>query len=543
MKNSFTSKFTALTALIAALATAAILATSCAPPKRPGRSGGKPFPEVVLKYNTSESHKAIAEAIQQMWNATLGVNVQIRNEEWKVYLKDLKDLNYSIARAGWNADYSDPNTFMDMWLTGGGNNQTGWSSKWYDERIAAAQKEFDPMKRMAIFKDAEDFLVNKELPILPIYFYVNTNVVKTYVKGMTYNVRDIHLLKSVYIEKNGRPAPPAQQVFTFNNGSEPETLDPHKMTGSVEFNIVQQLFEGLVVNDPETLVPMPGIAEKWEISPDGLTYTFHLRKNAKWSNGDPITAKDFLYSWKRALDPATASDYAYQLYYIKNGKPFNEGKLKDFSKVGVKVIDDYTIQTVLETPTAFWLDLIAFPTLLPVNEKCVAIYRDKWTRPENIVTSGAFNLSKWEYKDKIEMVRNPNYWDSAKVKLQKIVANATDNNESGMRMFKAGETDWVRTVPVPMVSQWNSKPETHHSPLLSTYYYRFNVTKPPFNDPKVRMAFNLAVDKDAICKKILKAGQLPATTFVPPGMPGYTPPKGQPYNPEKAKQLLKEAGY
>lgn len=515
-------------------------------------TGGKPLPKIELLYNTSESHKAIAEAIQDQWHRELGVDLQLVNKEWKVYLKDTKNGKYNVGRAGWIGDYADPNTFLDMWVTGGTNNQTGWGSRDYDNLISAASRELDPKKRMQIFHKAEDLLINDGVPVLPIYFYVNKNVVKEYVKGMHYNLRDLHPLKYVWKEKDGKALPPTGQVFTFNNGAEPESLDPAIMTGSPEFSIAMQLFEGLIVNHPKTLELTPAIATSWDISQDRKVYTFHLRKDALWSNGDPVTAEDFRYSWLRALDPKTASDYAYQLYYIKNGKLFGEGKIKDPNKVGIRTLDDYTLEVTLENPTALFLELVAFHTLLPVNRKCVEEHGDKWTRSENIVTNGPFRMVEWKPKDKIILAKNEKYYDADKIRLQKIIINAIEDNITSMRMFEAGETDWVRTIPIPQADQWKNRPETHIDPFLSVYYYRFNVKKPPFHDKRVRMAFNLATDKETICRSVTKLGETPATHFVPPGIPGYTSPKGRDwdtakkkyvFNPDKARELLVQAGY
>ncbi len=508
-----------------------------------GEEAGKPFPELKLLYNTSEGHKKIAETIKQMWKKELGITVQLDNVEWKTYLKNLQVLDYDIARAGWIGDYNDPNTFLDMFLSYGGNNQTGWKNAQYDALIESAASELDPNKRMAILAEAEDILINKATPIMPIYFYVNQNVVKQKVKGMTYNLRDIHLLKYVWIEKDGRPAPENEQVFRFNNGAEPETLDPGLMTGSTGFNIADQIFEGLIQYDPETLAPMPCIATSWDISDDGLVYTFHLRKDAFWTNGDPVTANDFYFAWKRVLEPVTGAEYAYQIYYLKNAKAYNHKEIDDFSKVGLKVIDDYTLETTLENPTAYWLDLLAFHTLLPVNRKCVEKYGSRWTRPENIVTNGPFKLTEWKPKDRIVMEKWDAYRDAPDVKLKKIIAFSIEDNVTALNMFKADETDWIRTIPLSHTDEVRTWPESHITPFLTTYYYRFNTTHPPLDDPRVRQALNLAVDKAAICKYVLKAGQKPATTFVPPGIPGYKPPKGAEYNPEKARELLREAGF
>ncbi len=523
------------------IAAVALSAPGCTPKKK--MTDGKPFPEIAILYNTSESHKKVAEVIKQMWQDELGIKTQLTNAEWKVYLKTTQSLDYFVSRAGWIGDYDDPNTFLDMWITKGGNNQTGWSDSEYDRLIDAAMKEADEQKRFGILSQAEDILINKGMPIIPIYFYVNQNLVKDYVKGMAYNLRDLHPIKGVYIEKDGKILPPAQQIFKFNNGTEIETLDPALMTGNAEFNIAMQVFEGLVVNDPKTLDPKPGIAHSWDVSPDKKTYTFHLRKNAKWSDGTPVTAGDFLYSWKRAMMPETAAEYAGQFVYVKNAAAFISGKDKDFSKVGIKVIDDYTIVTELENPVAFWLDLVAFHTFLPVNRKCVEKYDVKWTRPENIVTNGPFLLSEWKPKDRMVMVKNPAYYDAANVKLSKAIAFALDDNITGVQMFEAGQTDWVRTIPVTLVDKFKGKSVAHIDPFLSTYYYRLNVTKPPLDDVRVRKALNLAINKKAICEFVTRNGQTPATTFVPPGIKGYTPPKGPGYDPDEARKLLREAGY
>jgi oligopeptide transport system substrate-binding protein len=334
-----------------------------------------------------------------------------------------------------------------------------------------------------------------------------------------------------------------EQYFRFNLSTEPETIDPGLMTGSPEFIMALQLFEGLLVNDPETLVPKPGIAASWEISKDGLVYTFHLRKNAKWSNGDPVTARDFLYSWKRVLEPKTASEYVYQLFYIKNAHAYYEGKIKDFGQVGLETIDDYTLKVTLEHPTAYWLDLVAFHTLLPVNQKCVEKYGDKWTRPENIVTDGAFLLKEWVPKDHMILVKNPNYYDAANVKLKKIMVYTVEDLITQLNMFEAGESDWVNTIPLTHVDKYKNRPEGHFTPFLATYYYRFNVTHPPLDDVRVRNALNLSVNKQELCDYVMKSGQKPATTFVPPGIPGYNSPNGPGYDPDKARTLLKQAGF
>lgn len=333
----------------------------------------------------------------------------------------------------------------------------------------------------------------------------------------------------------------AEKVFRFNNGAEPETIDPALMTGSPEITLAEAMFEGLLGYTPGTLDPEPGVAEKWEISEDGLTYTFHLR-DAKWSNGQPITAEDFIYSWRRALDPKTAAEYAYQLWYIKNAAAFTKGELKDFEQVGVKAPDPKTIVVTLENPTAFFLELVAFPTYFPVNKACVEKFGNRWTRPENIVTNGPFVMKEWRAQDKIVFERNPKYWDAKTVKLDKIVAYAIVDDNTALRRYQTGELDWLRSLPEVQTAKLKDDPEFHKIVSLGTHFYRLNCKKKPFDDPRVRQAFAMAIDRDRICKFVLHGQWDPAETFVPP-MKGYTSPAGLKYDPKKAAALLAEAGY
>ncbi|MGR3220617.1 MAG: peptide ABC transporter substrate-binding protein [Candidatus Anammoxibacter sp.] len=330
--------------------------------------------------------------------------------------------------------------------------------------------------------------------------------------------------------------------FTFVNGPEPETVDPQLATGSVEAGIIGSLFEGLTTYNPSDLSPEPGIAKEWNISDNGLVYTFVLRKSS-WSNNEPLTAHDFVYSWRRALLPETAADYAYQLYYIKNAKPFNEGIINDFMQVGVKAINDYTLQVTLESNTPFFINLTSFPTLLPVNESCIEKHGDNWTRVENIVTNGPFCLEKWNINQYIIMKKNPLYWDADNVTLNKIKSLTVESINTGFNIYEAGNADIISTVPLPLVNILTKRDDYHQSTYLATYFYRFNVNAYPFNDVRVRKAFNLAVNKDSIVKYVTKGGEIPAKTFVPAGMPGYLRPDGLTFDVSKAKKLLADAGY
>jgi len=329
------------------------------------------------------------------------------------------------------------------------------------------------------------------------------------------------------------------------NGAEPETLDPALITGQLEGRLAYALFEGLFSYGPDGK-PIPGVAEKWEISADKKHYTFHLRHDSKWSDGTPLTAQDFVYSWRRALAPETASEYAYQLYYLKNAKAFNEGTLKDFSQVGVKASDDYTLDVELENPTPFFLDLCAFTTLLPVQKACIEKWGDAWTKPGHLIGNGAFKLKDWLINDRVSLEKNPNYWNAANIHTQTMDALPVSSAITALNFFYAGQADAIldkSLVPSSLLDALKTKPFYHAGPFLGTVFLRFNVTRKPFTDPRVRLAFSLAINKQRISDKVTRAGEPVASSIVPPGTGGYQPPAGPQYDPEKARALLAEAGY
>jgi oligopeptide transport system substrate-binding protein len=333
--------------------------------------------------------------------------------------------------------------------------------------------------------------------------------------------------------------------FTFLNGNDPETVDPALITGQLEFRIVDNLFEGLLRYD-ETGSPVPGVAERWETNDDATQYTFYLRDDALWSNGDPVTARDFARSWERALNPATAASYAYQLFYIKNAEAYSSREITDFSEVGVKALDDRTLRVDLANPTPFFLHLAAFPTLRPVHMPTIEMYGDDWVKPENIVTNGPFNMTAWKLYDRIRFERNPLYWDVENVAFQTVDALAVDDPNTIFNYYHSGLADLMldkSSVPVNLIGELQDYPDFHAAPFLGNYFLRFNVTNPPFDDPRVRKAFSLAVDRRRIVEKVTRSGEEPADSLVPPGTAGYQPPEGLTYNPERARELMAEAGY
>lgn len=341
-----------------------------------------------------------------------------------------------------------------------------------------------------------------------------------------------------------RHEPPAD--VTIINNVEPETLDPAIITGQADSRVVEGLFEGLTRWDPKTARPIPGLAERWEISPDGITYTFHLRTNLVWSTGDPIRASDVVYSWIRALSPATASDYAGQLYYVKNGQPFNEGKITDPSLVGVQALDPFTVRVELEHPTAFFLDLCAFQTLYVVPRQTIEKYGDRWLMARPLPSSGPFTLDFWRLNDKIRLRKNPLFWDAAHTQSGIIDLLPVGSPNAALNLYMHGQADivWDRElIPADLIDVLMKRPDFHRFNYLGTYFIRFNVTKKPFDDPRVRQALALAIDKERIVKKITRAGEEVASHLVPDGTANYLPAEGLGYDPALARKLLAEAGY
>ena len=248
------------------------------------------------------------------------------------------------------------------------------------------------------------------------------------------------------------------------NGKEPESLDPAIITGQAEMRVAGSMFEGLARQDPKTGGPVPGLAESWEISPDGRTYTFHLRTNLVWSTGEPITAEDVVYSWIRALDPATASDYAGQLYYLKNGEEFNGGKIKDPTLVGVHALDRYTVRVELNNPTAFFLDLCAFSTLSVVPRQTIEKYGDRWLMARPLPVSGAYELVAWRLNDKIRLRKNPRYWDAANTKTEVIDFLPIVSATTALNLYETGGADivWDKDlVPAELVDVLIKRPDFH----------------------------------------------------------------------------------
>jgi oligopeptide transport system substrate-binding protein len=424
-------------------------------------------------------------------------------------------------------------------------------------------------------------------------------------------------------------------AFVFVNGSEPRTLDPARMTGSPEGRIADALFEGLTQRDPQTLRPVPGVARRWEVSQDGLRYAFELRPEARWSDGRPVTAHDFVYAWRRLLDPALGAEYAYILHAVRHAEALNlhgpaaealrgpvrealaalrraspdgvpaarwqrvaaeqrlaerlggegdallrsllarrsgalsaaeleraeralEGaaaRLRASAEAararfgvdeGVFARGDHTLVVELRAPTPYFLELTAFYPTYPVQRRAVEAAEGDWFLPGKIVSNGPFRLAEWRVGERIRLERSESYWDRDAIRLESADALPIENATTALNLYLSGAVDWLPSpsYPADLVDDLRRRPDFYAAPGAVIYYYRFNCARPPFDDPRVREAFALAVDREALTRDVLRLGQIPAHHVVPPGMPGYRAPNSAlRFDPARARARLAEAGY
>jgi oligopeptide transport system substrate-binding protein len=348
------------------------------------------------------------------------------------------------------------------------------------------------------------------------------------------------------------------------------------MTSLQDGRVAAALFEGLTVIDPRDLKPRPGVADRWTVSDDCRTYAFHLRPEARWSDGRPVTAEDFAWSWRRVLTPATAADYVYMLYPIRGAEAFYKTRLaragdpekretretlarwpdlarlgddEAWARVGIGVADPHELVVELERPTAYFLDLAAFSTYLPVRRDAVERHGGRWTFPPNLVSNGAYRLAEWRFRSRMIWEKNPYYWDAASVALGRIELRVFDQTTTALNAYETGAVDLTTVVPAlaaqPLLRRRDEgrRRDVLYGTNLGTYFYRFNCSRPPLSDARLRRALALAVDRRAVIERAARGGQMPAFVLVPPGLPGYRPPPGLAEDVQEARRLLAEAGY
>ena len=370
------------------------------------------------------------------------------------------------------------------------------------------------------------------------------------------NILSITLIFLIGCSENISPVDAGleQQIYHHGNGSEPQGIDPHIVTGVPEHHILISLCEGLTIPNPNPSGSdgyIPGTAESWSISDDGKEYIFKLNKNAKWSNGDPVTADDFVWSWKRILTASLGSQYPDMLYYLVGAYEYHNGQIDNFDEVGVKALDTHTLKVNLKNPTPFFIGLLSHYSTWPVHKETVLKHGDiddrngEWTRPGNFVCNGPFQLKTWELNNKIVVEKNPHYYDASIVRLNEIHYYPVSNVMTEDRMFRAGQLHLTSSMPTQKCPIYieEKNPNLKIDPYMGTYFYRINTENETLSDVRVRKALAYSIDRQLLVDKVTQCGQIPAYSFTPPGSNGYQPSTEISYDPVLAKQLLAEAGY
>jgi oligopeptide transport system substrate-binding protein len=332
------------------------------------------------------------------------------------------------------------------------------------------------------------------------------------------------------------------KTFRVNLGTEPPSLDWSLATDHVSFNVIANLMVGLTEFD-KNLKPAPVIAKSWELLEGGRKIVFHLRDDVLWSDGKKVRAQDFEYSWKRLLNPKTAAEYAYSLFDLVNAEEYHQGKITDESLVGVKAVDDSTLEVRLKQPASYFLSLTTFEITFPQRQDVVEKFGTRWTDPENIVTNGPFLLASWRHENEIQLKGNPNFF-LGKPAIERVEMFMVNELTTALAMYEQGQLDFIDNHSIPALEKPRlaKAPGFKRVPQLRGDYYGFAIEKKPFNDPRVRKAFAMAIDR-SVLPKLLQGGQQPATSWVPPGMLAHNPKIGVVYNPPEARRLLRESGY
>ena len=343
----------------------------------------------------------------------------------------------------------------------------------------------------------------------------------------------------------------AGNTLQRGNGAEPETLDVHRSSGVPAANIQRDLFEGLVAEAADGS-HIPGVAEIWTLSDDGKVYTFHLRKNAQWSNGDPVTAHDFAFALRRGVDPAVGSNYAFILWPIVNAEDITKGRIEELDRLGVEAVDAHTLKVTLKAPTPYFIGLLTHHQAYPLHRKTLERHGDKWTRAGNLVSNGAYRLAEWVPQSHIRLERNAHYWDAANVRIEAVVFHPTEDESTEVKRFRSGELDVTDDVPTDQIAwvEKNLAEQFRNTAYLGTYYYALNLTRAPFRDrPGLRNALAMTIDREILTGKVTKGGEIPAYAWVPPGVNRYAgakvPWKGlsKAGRLARARELYAEAGY
>jgi oligopeptide transport system substrate-binding protein len=341
-------------------------------------------------------------------------------------------------------------------------------------------------------------------------------------------------------------------ILHLGNGAEPQTLDPHVLTSVTDNIISRTLYEGLVTENPYNLQIEPGVAKRWEYSADRKIITFYLNPLARWSNGDTVTAHDFVWSFERSLNPRMGGQVAYQLYPIVGAQAYNRGQTNDPETLGIKALNDHTLRMRLVNPTPYFLSIlsgyIGYPVHRPTIEEHGDIYAryTRWTRPENFVGNGPFTLKEWKMQRYLSVEKNQDYWDADNVALNEVIFHAVESSLAEEKMFRVGQLHFTSSVPLSKIPRYSAMPDSpyHQAPQLGTYFYMFNTTKSPVDDKRVRLALAMSIDRQRLIDRLLHGSAIPSPALTPMTLvPGYTPPDLLRFKPDRARELLAQAGY
>jgi len=341
------------------------------------------------------------------------------------------------------------------------------------------------------------------------------------------------------------------QSIHIGNLSEPNDLDPQIADSTNSVTVIMAFMEGLAQYDPKTSAPVPAAAERWEVTPDNLTWTFHLRRNGRWSNGDPVTARDFVFAFRRMLSPGLGAEYASMLHALKNGAAFNSGQITDPELIGARAADDLTLVLTLDHPVPYLPSMVCHASWYPLHRATIEKFGridqrgTAWTRPGNFVGNGPFTLAEWKPHQYVRGVKSATYWDAATVRLNEVFFYPIESEDAEERTFRSGQLHVTNTIPISKIAVYDrDHPELFHPELfLTTYVYRFNVNVPPLNDARVRRALALAIDRTRIVRDVARGHQVPAGHFTPPNTAGFTARAELPHDLAAAKKLLADAGF
>ncbi|MFY9359350.1 MAG: ABC transporter substrate-binding protein [Bacillota bacterium] len=504
------------------------------------QSGSQSLPTIRFLADDSEAAKKYAQGLQEIFRQALGIELVLENVDFATRLQKMRDGDFDLVFAGWGADYNDPLSFLELWVTDGPYNDVGWSNAEFDELISIARSSTDQEERMEALAKAEKILLD-EAPIIPVYWRQRNYAEHPWVKGIIRSaVFPANEWKWAYTE--GRPG--GDNVLNLNLGEEPPDLQSITCTDAVSMDILNATLEGLVrMNANGEYEQGSGLAESWTISDDGLVYTFELKEGLKWSNGEPLTAHDFEYAWKKVVDPRTASQYNYMMFFVKGAEAVANVEIPDkesdpegyeqamaelqeaMDNMGVKALDDLTLEVTLEAPSAFFLSLTAFSPYFPLNQAAHEQWGEEYaTEPDKMLYCGPFVIDEWKHGSKMVLKKNPNYWDADNVKLEQINLDMIKDINTPVTMYEAKELD-VIGVPGDFIPKFQAErpDEFKQMPEAVTFYLECNLNHPLLKDQRVRQALSLALDRQEYCDNVLRNYSAPAYAYNPPSISSEEP--------------------